>query len=163
MREEEFGGLQVGTDWLARTQDREGIVRFPTRLEERWGGVSWIDYLEAHDEAGTLHLLVPEDGGMNVTEVLWDRKERIAGRQVNEGVISTWWGHTRAMKMSIEAGDKSALVLEDDVDVEWDLERMWSRIERKLPRDWDMTFLGHCWGRELLRTPLPARVHSIRY
>lgn len=131
--------------------DREGLIQFPLRVDERWGGSSWIEYLEAHDEAGTLHLLLPEDGGMNVSEVLWDPKERIAGRQVNEGVISTWWGHTRAMKMSIKNGDESALVLEDDVDVEWDLERMWSRIERKLPRDWDMTFLGHCWGRELLR------------
>lgn len=52
----------------------------------------------------------------------------------------------------LENGDESALILEDDLDVEWDLERMWSRIERKLPSDWELTFLGHCWGKELLRT-----------
>jgi len=48
--------------------------------------------------------------------------------------------------------DKSALILEDDVDVEWDLQRLWSRIERRLPKDWDATLLGHCWGKELLRS-----------
>lgn len=56
----------------------------------------------------------------------------------------------------VERGDESALILEDDVDIEWDLERLWSRIERRLPRDadgkyaWDINFLGHCWGRELM-------------
>lgn len=63
----------------------------------------------------------------------------------------------------VENEDESALILEDDVDVEWDLERTWARIRRRLPgererelnggkgeMDWDVSFLGHCWGRELL-------------
>lgn len=71
------------------------------------------------------------------------------------GVMSTWWGQTRVMKRMIERGDKTALVLEDDVDFEWDLERLWAGIERKLPKDedgkeaWDITYLGHCWGGEI--------------
>lgn len=69
---------------------------------------------------------------------------------MNEGVLSTYWGHTRAIKMMLQNGDKSALILEDDVDFEWDLERMWGRVERKLPRDWESVHLGHCWGKELL-------------
>lgn len=55
------------------------------------------------------------------------------------------------MKKMIERGDKTALVLEDDVDFEWDLERLWAGIERKLPKEkdgWDITYLGHCWGGE---------------
>jgi len=73
---------------------------------------------------------------------------------VTPGVMSTWWGQTRVMKRMIERGDKTALVLEDDVDFEWDLERLWAGIESKLPKDkdgkegWDITYLGHCWGGE---------------
>lgn len=83
---------------------------------------------------------------------------------MNEGVISTFFGHTRAIKKVLENGDESALILEDDVDVEWDLERVWARVRRRLPGErerelggngegdvgWDVSFLGHCWGRELL-------------
>lgn len=63
------------------------------------------------------------------------------------------------VKQMLVDGCESALMMEDDVDVEWDLERVWSRIRRRLPvasgRDgeedeWDVSFLGHCWGRELL-------------
>lgn len=69
---------------------------------------------------------------------------------MHEGIISTYWGQTRALKEVIKNGDKSALILEDDVDVEWDVERLWSRMEDKLPEEWDVTFLGHCWGHEIL-------------
>lgn len=55
------------------------------------------------------------------------------------------------MKIILENEDESALVLEDDVDLEWDFESLWNNIERKLPGDWDITFPGHCWGKELLR------------
>lgn len=76
-------------------------------------------------------------------------------RQVHEGVISTYWGQVRAMKKMVENGDRTALILEDDVDVEWDLERLWEGVRRRLPKkkesgeeDWDVTLLGHCWGGE---------------
>jgi GR25 family glycosyltransferase involved in LPS biosynthesis len=51
----------------------------------------------------------------------------------------------------LDAGDKSALILEDDVDIEFDFNNLWKTIERVLPDNWDMIFLGHCWGQELLR------------
>jgi GR25 family glycosyltransferase involved in LPS biosynthesis len=115
----------------------------------RYPGGNWVEYLEAHDDAGTLDQLKPKNPNLNVTAALWDQNERIAGRQVNEGVISTFFGHTKAMKQILKNGDRSALILEDDVDFEWDLERLWSRIERRLPIDYDVTLLGHCWGKEL--------------
>lgn len=55
------------------------------------------------------------------------------------------------MKEMIKNGDESALILEDDVDIEWDLEMLWNPIAGKLPLDWEVVYLGHCWGRELLR------------
>lgn len=95
---------------------------------------------------------------MNVSKLLYDPLERISSRQVNEAVISTYWGHTRAIKLILKNKDKSALILEDDVDLEWELERLWSRIERKLPHDWEMSYLGHCWGQELLSKSLLHRL-----
>lgn len=53
--------------------------------------------------------------------------------------------------MAVERGDESALILEDDVDIEWDIETLWARIEAKLPKDWDTCLLGHCWGKEFRR------------
>ncbi|GAA5956648.1 hypothetical protein JCM21900_002325 [Sporobolomyces salmonicolor] len=146
-----LGGLHVGNDWVVQTPSPNSTTPFPPLLDPRFPSSDWITELEAHDTAHTLHLLQPSDPQLNVTAALWDPNERIAGRQVNEGVISTFWGHTRAMRMVLKNGDRSALILEDDVDVEWDLERLWSRIERRLPEDWDATLLGHCWGKELLQ------------
>lgn len=149
--ESTLGGLHIGNDWLVQTPSPESDAPFPVRDDKRFPpSGNWVSFLEAHDAAGTLSSLVPADPNLNVTAALWDPNERIAGRQVNEGVISTFWGHTRAIKKVLENGDRSALILEDDVDVEWDLERLWSRIERRLPDDWDVSFLGHCWGKELL-------------
>ncbi|GAA5974310.1 hypothetical protein JCM11641_006728 [Rhodosporidiobolus odoratus] len=145
-----FGGLHVGNDWLTQTPSPNSTDSFPVFTDQRYSPFpDWVTYLESHDDAGTLSQLKPKDAALNVTAALWDQNERITGRQVNEGVISTFWGHTRAMKEILRNGDRSALILEDDVDVEWDLERLWSRIERRLPEDWEATLLGHCWGKEM--------------
>lgn len=148
-----LGGLNVGNDWLTPTPATGSEDRFPPRNDSRFASHhgDWVAYLESHYEAGTLASLRPDDPDFNVTRALWDHNEAIAGRQVNEGVISTFWGHTRAMKRILENGDRSALILEDDVDWEWDLERLWSRMERRLPPDWDAALLGHCWGKEMFR------------
>ena len=149
--ETSLGGLHVGNDWLVQTPSPDSPTPFPPLIDPRFPSGDWIAHLEAHDEANTLHLLQPENPNLNITEALYDQNEVIAGRQVNEGVISRFWGHSIAMNIILNNRDKSALILEDDVDVEWDLERLWSRIERRLPRDWDATLLGHCWGKELYR------------
>ena len=44
----------------------------------------------------------------------------------------------------------TALVLEDDVDMEWDINRIWPTILRRLPKGngpepaWQQVYLGHC-------------------
>lgn len=58
----------------------------------------------------------------------------------------------------INNGDESALILEDDVDVEWDLEMLWNPIASKLPLDWEIVYLGHCWGKELLRRSFLSKI-----
>ncbi|GAA5872024.1 hypothetical protein JCM3774_006583 [Rhodotorula dairenensis] len=148
-----LGGLGVGNDWLTPKPSMTSPEQFPPRDDPQFASDdgNWVAHLESHAEAGTLASLFPSDPSFDVTRALWDHNEAIAGRQVNEGVISTYWGHTRAIKQVIENGDRSALILEDDVDWEWDLERLWSRMERKLPDDWESVLLGHCWGKELFK------------
>ncbi|KAM0748259.1 hypothetical protein T439DRAFT_304637 [Meredithblackwellia eburnea MCA 4105] len=148
-----IGGLHVGNPWTIQTADLAGDIPFPPLPDVAPEfAPSWIDHLHKHIEAGTLSSLVPKDPNLNITKALYDPVEKILGRQVNEGVISTFFGHTKAMRLILENGDKSALILEDDVDVEWDLERLWGRMEHKLKDSgWEMALLGHCWGRELLR------------
>lgn len=156
MSPDTFGGLTIGNDWLVQTPSDNTTFPALPRTSTTSSTASWVDQLEAAYESDSLSSLEPRDPHLNVTTALWDPVEKIAGRQVNEGVISTFWGHTRAIKKMVANGDESALILEDDVDVEWDLERLWSRMERRLPRDeegqstWDISFLGHCWGRELI-------------
>jgi len=101
------------------------------------------------DSLNRLSELKPLKPNLNVTRLLKDPLERVKARQLTNGMMSTWWGQTRVMKRIIENGDeKGALVLEDDVDIEWDLERLWASVERRLPDNWDITYLGYCWGGE---------------
>jgi len=110
---------------------------------------NWVEHLEQMDSQNRLSELKPSKPNLNVTRLLKDPLERVKARQLTNGMMSTWWGQTRVMKRIIEDGDeKGALVLEDDVDIEWDLERLWASVERRLPENWDITYLGYCWGGE---------------
>lgn len=151
--QKKIGGLHVGNSWLTQTADEAGQVPFPPLPSVAPAyAPSWIAHLHSHVQAGTLAELVPQNPDLNITAALYDPVEAIDGRQVNEGVISTFFGHTKAMRLILENKDESALIIEDDVDFEWDLERLWSRMEYKLRKSkWELALLGHCWGRELIR------------
>jgi len=155
-----IGGLHMGSDWLTPWLDNDLKTPFPPFPDDdRYSEGNWVAHLEAKFDQNHHTSLAPEDPNVNITELLWDDVERVDVRQVHEGIISTWWGQTRAMRLVVKNGDRSALIMEDDVDVEWDLERLWSRIRRRLPGEeggtmgvngtWDSVFLGHCWGHEL--------------
>jgi len=125
-------------------------------LESLLGGrraVDWVQYLE---EGQYLDRLAPSGASDKfktlddyVADLLHDPVEQLKARQVNAGVLATWYSQTRVWRKMLENSDKSALILEDDVDIEWDFERQWPNIERALPRNWEIVFLGHCWGKEL--------------
>ncbi|GAA6032961.1 hypothetical protein JCM8097_000068 [Rhodosporidiobolus ruineniae] len=153
-----IGGLGTSSPYLTPFPSPNSTARFPPFPSNPLfrEAPNWVAHLEnlysRHNGAHTS--LRPEDPKVNVTELLWDPLERQAVRQVHEGVISTFWGQTRAMRRVLENGDRTALILEDDVDVEWDVERLWKSVRRRLPKtkageeDWDVAMLGHCWGGE---------------
>ncbi|KAK4697252.1 hypothetical protein P7C70_g8241, partial [Phenoliferia sp. Uapishka_3] len=155
-----IGGLGIGSVWVTPYQDTGSAhTPFPPfPADSRYPSGNWTSHLELAHSTGTLDSLIPSNPEVNVTEILWDKREWLPLRQMSEGVLSTFWGHTRVLKKIVESGDESALVLEDDVDVEWDLERLWSRMRGKLPKGWETVHLGHCWGHELLN---PQYLHPL--
>ncbi|GAA6050978.1 hypothetical protein JCM3770_005352 [Rhodotorula araucariae] len=162
------GGLGLGSDWLTPFPANLSSVATAESLPAPfppYPGTNWVAHLEALYASGGRHTsLRPRDPHLNVTAALWDPRERVAVRQVHEGVLSTYWGQTRALERVLANGDRTALILEDDVDVEWDIERLWATVHRRLPRtadgddDWDVAFLGHCWGGELQQ---PMYLHPL--
>lgn len=156
--ESSLGGLQIDSDWLSLTADVDGLVPFEPLSSSLYGDVDWVAYLEENAEAATLEELHSSSassskgssGALNVTRLLYDHQEKHPLRQQNAGTISTYFGHVRAIRRMLKNGDDTALFLEDDVDIEWDVYRLWAHIERRLPSHWEAVFLGHCWGREIL-------------
>ncbi|KJA20831.1 hypothetical protein HYPSUDRAFT_166395 [Hypholoma sublateritium FD-334 SS-4] len=57
-------------------------------------------------------------------------------------------------------GSGVALIFEDDVDMEKDIDQQTHALWRTLPADWDIVFLGHCWSDERRGVPLASPVVS---
>ncbi|KAF8587145.1 hypothetical protein K439DRAFT_1630994 [Ramaria rubella] len=68
--------------------------------------------------------------------------------------ISCWHSHYQVLRRIAEGEDEVAIVLEDDVDMEWDLERRLRRMWGALPEDWDVVMLGHCHSQEWTKPAL---------
>ncbi|GJE98031.1 hypothetical protein PsYK624_142530 [Phanerochaete sordida] len=72
--------------------------------------------------------------------------------------LACWHSHVavlRAIAERDDGTDKVALILEDDIDVERDVEERLQSLWGELPEQWDMLFLGHCWSNESYHAALP--------
>ncbi|KAG0142250.1 hypothetical protein CROQUDRAFT_50580 [Cronartium quercuum f. sp. fusiforme G11] len=140
----QVGGMKVGSDWLIR--DRHTVLGNELRLPSL--DIDWVQQLYLQDSDPT-SLDAPHS---DISARLHDPLEPIPARQLSEGALSVWYGHTKVIRQMLENGDQSALVLEDDVDLEWDIATLWASALRRLPKqpgsEWEMVYLGHCWGRE---------------
>lgn len=105
--------------------------------------VSWTEYLARAPLAD----LVSTTGEAEVKQLLLDPVEPGAFKQLTSAVLACWHSHTAMWKKMLDRGETSGLYLEDDVDIEWDIGRLWPNARRVLPMDWEIVFLGHCWGR----------------
>lgn len=70
-----------------------------------------------------------------------------AGTQFGQGSIrpaqvSCWYSHYGVLRRIAEGDDEVAIVFEDDIDMEWDLELRLRRIWTGLPTDWDLLMIG---------------------
>lgn len=60
------------------------------------------------------------------------------------------------MKTAIDSGAQNVLILEDDVDAEFNLVDKWKEMRRGLDKrgnGWDMVYLGFIWGDEKVFKP----------
>ncbi|EGG10632.1 uncharacterized protein MELLADRAFT_103329 [Melampsora larici-populina 98AG31] len=149
----EIGGMKVGSDWLLRNEEEVIIKESEEKIKIKLPALSkdWVKELHQHQD-DLQSLYQPK---FNIQSQLYDPLESKAPRQLSSGTISVWYGQTKVMRKMLENQDRSALVLEDDVDLEWDLGQLWSSVLRRLPKDhknrqegWEIVYLGHCWGRE---------------
>jgi hypothetical protein len=156
LEKEKIGGMGPGSVWLTVNNGKAANQEFLRNIElpslaaarPEFKGGNWVEYLWSVSDHYTLTSSKPD---FNVTAEMWDNQEPMLQRQINPATVSTYYNHLRVLRMIQENEEESALILEDDVDMEWDLERRWRSIERHLPSDWETVFLGHCWSHELIR------------
>lgn len=145
-KEELVGGMGIGSIWLARDgqQSASGeTLRVPPMAD-------WVsDVFSAVESGQRLH---PQNPDFDASAKLFDPIERIPSRQLNAAVLSTYLSHVETWRTLLRNGDSSALILEDDVDIEFDFTSRWNSIEKTLPTDWQVVFAGHCWGKEMTCT-----------
>ncbi|KAK0197907.1 hypothetical protein F5146DRAFT_1017437 [Armillaria mellea] len=68
---------------------------------------------------------------------------------LNAPRVACWESHLSVIKEIAGLGkDTFGVILEDDVDLEKDIRSRLDRVWSYLPDDWDMVYLGHCWGNE---------------
>lgn len=60
---------------------------------------------------------------------------------LSKGMIACWLSHLMALRIAA-ADSKATLILEDDVDIDWDLVNIVNRNWRALPSTWDIVYLG---------------------
>lgn len=145
--EASVGGMGIDSPWFRESDPTSGLV-LPdlSATDRRWQvdgeAVNWTDYAAVASRSN-----LPQVEDEDVVRQLWDPVEREKFRQLNKAIISTWHSHLQMWRHMLERGDRTALFLEDDVDIEWDFERLWVNVERSLPIDWHIVHLGHCWGK----------------
>ncbi|KAG9097532.1 hypothetical protein FRC06_007459 [Ceratobasidium sp. 370] len=67
---------------------------------------------------------------------------------ISLGAVSCWYSHYQVMRSIADGPDDTVIVLEDDVDMEFDLEKRLRDMWPALPKDWDIVMLGHCQSHE---------------
>ncbi|ESK85520.1 hypothetical protein Moror_10082 [Moniliophthora roreri MCA 2997] len=65
-----------------------------------------------------------------------------------------WDSHLRVIQSVLDSSSNTStswditFILEDDIDMELDIRRRLRPLWERLPVDWDIVFLGHCWSNE---------------
>lgn len=140
-----IGGGAPDSIWLQDNQPADGFD-FPASQDGRWQingqQLNWIDYLASID----IGELQSETTEAQIRDKLSDHVETASHYQLTSGVIACFHSHIRMWQDMVSKGYRTALIMEDDVDLEWDMDRLVPNAMRALPEDWDIVYLGHCWS-----------------
>lgn len=77
-------------------------------------------------------------------------------RPLTDAGFACYHSHHRTLREIVRRKLKSAIIFEDDIDIEWDIERILRKQWPALPNDWDIIYLGHCWSEEWRGEMLPG-------
>ncbi|KDQ52982.1 hypothetical protein JAAARDRAFT_61563 [Jaapia argillacea MUCL 33604] len=89
--------------------------------------------------------ITPYNSSLHVSKILTASK------------MACWHSHLSVLKRIANAPgglDRVSVILEDDVDMEWDIKSRLAEMWDALPNEWDLLFLGHCWSNETYYPPL---------
>ncbi|KAL7416238.1 hypothetical protein BDY24DRAFT_412454 [Mrakia frigida] len=154
---------RVLSDFLFRSSSSSSSTGTPTppylfeTPSPLYENTPWPLYLETYDPTTEPErfVLTGEHGD---EEEIWKRLVKEVGKQGEldeftvgglKGMIACWHAHIRAL-LWIERteGVGSALILEDDIDMEWDVKRLWGGMSMQLPQNWDIIYFGYVWSQE---------------
>jgi len=158
----------------ARQESRKGVEDLVPDLNFEWSeevekmlkdgppdepvGIEHADIWSLHDDARYTWLpSLPEVpnpdtrvpitvmGGFNIT----------MPTPLSLAMVSCWYSHYQVMRSIADGPDEAVVVLEDDIDMEFDLEKRLRGMWPGLPKNWDIVMIGHCqsheWGHPKLK------------
>lgn len=143
----QIGGSGIDSDWLLDSGEITDLVLpDPTQDDHRWQiagrSYNWTTFAALVPKEH----LTPRDPKLDIPNYLYDPLAKENHRKHSTGAMASWHSHVSMWRLMVQRGEKTALFLEDDVDLKWDFERLWVNAERFLPGDWDMVAAGHCWA-----------------
>lgn len=110
----------------------------------------WSDDIFEEDELGIggadLWSSMENDSSFNSQKVLLDAigedGQQFGKIPLRPSQVACWHSHYNVLRRVAEGNDDVVLILEDDVDMEWDLEHRLRLMWPVLPHDWDVVLLG---------------------
>lgn len=145
-----IGGQGVTTPWLQDKAVDKGYD-FPEEWNARWHSAgrarNWIEYLATMNTSG----IVENATEQQIKDKLRNPAERDPNYQMSAGMIACFYSHLLIWQDMLAKGHSTALILEDDIDMEWDMDRHVPNIMRVLPADWDIVYFGHCYSKAATR------------
>ena len=154
--------IQTVSATASQSQPDVSQLKYPSLNDDRWDGIDWVTYLDDADAP-----TIADDPEIDVSQLLWDDRERDPNNQLSPATIAEWHTHYDIYKRMRANNDASALILTDNVDIEFDLPRLWPMIRRHLPERanrnetvWQAAFLGHCGSRERTSTFASIRINA---
>lgn len=138
--------------------------RYGLEIEEEIPFASWQQLTVNETENVPLDCYSPKSVG---ADSFWQTPSRAAHLPKSEATLSksrfmhmpalaVWQSHYMVLRKIIEDGSQSALIMEDDIDVEWDFGQHARDIMHGMNGvDWDVLYLGHCWSDEDDYPPIP--------
>lgn len=111
-------------------------------------GVRGADLWSLEEEERHLEKETTSDNRTVLLDAYDEDGQRFGKIPLRPSQIACWHSHYSVLRRIAEGNDEVALILEDDIDMEWDLEHRLSVMWPFLPQDWDVVLLGHCMSRE---------------